>query len=327
MTAVAPNGFGYVALPWNPMPYMDEYLLELETSERSPDYIRKIKAGLSYFADFCQKRDIGHPEQVERNHLLHFQAWVNKQGWEKSYQIQIMKYVRGWFNWMEEVRYNTDNPWYRIRVGTKPKTPHPISDDDLEMLFARHRQDAFRLPPFHFHRREMILALLYNWGLRINELQALNVTGLDVRLDSVAARNKGGNLKHLPYGPEMKAVFLRWSSARAKHAKIGEDALIIDNNGNRLGIGGIRKIVVRLGQQVGLDIHPHMFRDTCGTTMLDGDGEVERIMKVLGHTRREQTLAYSALHDHKVAEMHERIMGPRLAHLFDNSQRDPEVPF
>jgi hypothetical protein len=41
---------------------------------------------------------------------------------------------------------------------------------------------------------------------------------------------------------------------------------------------------------------------------------------ILGHTNIKQTLAYSKVNDHKVAESHEAAMDPRLAALFDNTR-------
>lgn len=316
-----PEGFSHPPVEYVAMPFMDEYLFEKRVEGRDAQYLRHVKVGLAYFSKFCAAHSIEHPEQVLRHHLLQFQAWVGQQDWMKSYQIQQMKHVRAWFNWMEHVDYNPNNPWYRIKVGSVAKEPNPLSDDELTMLFQAHRQDAFKVPPFHYHRREVILTLLYAWGLRIHELHALNMANMDVRLDFVRCINKGGGSKTLPYSPELKAVILRWSSARSKHGKVGEDALIVDSNGTRLSIQRIRAIVVDLGTRCGLDIHPHQLRDTAGTHMLDSDMEVERVQKVLGHSQLAQTLAYSKVNDRKVKEAHERAMGPRLRNLL------PDVPF
>lgn len=316
-----PEGFSLPPVEYQPMPFMDEYLYEMGVNDKSHDYVRKVKVGLAYFATFCSKINVAHPGQVERAHLLQFQGWLGQQGWKKSYQIQQLKYIRAWFNWMEEVRYNPENPWYRIRVGRVEKVPNPLSDDELATLFEAHRQDAFKLPPFRYHRREVILTLLYAWGLRIHELHALNTANMDVRLDFVRCINKGGTSKTLPYGPALKSVYLRWASVRSKYAQVGEDALIIDDTGSRLSIQRTRAIVVDLGARCGMDIHPHQLRDTCGTHLLDSDMELERVQRILGHSTVNQTLAYSRVNDRKVKEAHERAMTPRLQVLL------PDVPF
>ena len=315
MTTALFGGKAPEALPWKPQPHMQEYLDNLEVDGRSPTYLRSVKLGLTRFALFLEGEGVKHPAQIDRAMILRYQAHlaeleVNGVPLKVSYRQQMMKYARGWINWLQEVEYITSNPWIRIRVGRVGKKPKPLEDDEVEALFNAHRQQAFSMPPFYYHRRETILVLLLGWGLRIHELRALTVTKLDMRLDWVISRNKGGTEKTLPFGGEMKQVVSRYLNHRAGFGKPGEDALLIDQRGNMLSQDMIYKIVVELGDRAGVDINPHRLRDTCGTTLLDNDVPVERIMKILGHTQRSQTLAYSRVNDHKVAESHNDVMNP-----------------
>lgn len=316
MAGVQKGTWRVEAIPWEPLPYMEEYLIELEAQLRAPSYIAKVKLGLAHFSQFCQGEGVAHPAQITRQHLLRFQAVVNRhEEWKKSYKHQILKYVRGWTNWLARVGYIAQSPWHEIRIGRVEKQPNPLSDDEVASLFEAHRRQAFQIQPFAFHRREVILTLLYAWGLRVHELLALNVTNVDVRLDFVNAINKGGGRKTLPYGPSMKRVIQRYLPLRARQAVIGEDALLIDQQGRRLSHDMVYKIVTELGHRAGVAVHPHQLRDTCGTHLLDSDVEVERVMQVLGHSNIRQTLAYSKVNNRKVAEAHERAMDPRLDKL------------
>lgn len=318
--------FGNPAIDWQPLPYMQEYLNELEAQLRSPDYIRKVKLGLAHFAQFCHEDGISHPEQVTRDHILRFQARINRrQEWTKSYRQQLMKYLRGWVNWLEGVRYIPESPWYQIKIGREEKRPNPLTDDEVALIFEAHRKQAFSMPPFAFHRREVILTLLYGWGLRLHELLALNVTNMDLRLDYVTAVNKGGTTKSLPYPQAMKQVVQRYLPLRARKAVLGEDALLIDQRGQRLSHDMAYRIITELGKRAGVSIHPHQLRDTCGTHLLDSDVEVERVMQILGHSNMRQTLAYAKVNNRKVAEAHERAMAPRLDKLLFRSTADLEA--
>jgi site-specific recombinase XerD len=310
-----------VMVPWNPMPYMDEFLNNLRIEERSDDYVRMVRVGLSYFATFAATENVVHPDDIKRAHILRFQAFLQKQTkqdgepFKIAYRQKLMTYVRAWINWLEAVGYIEDNPWVRIKVGATPKKPRPLEQDEVLALFDTHRQGAFSIAPFSFHRREVILVLLFAWGLRIHELQSLTVAAMDMRQDYVTVRNKGGGSKALPYGPELKQVVNRWLRHRATHAVHSDDSLLIDMNGGQLSLGRIRAIVTETGDRAGIQINPHRLRDTFGTTMLDNDVEVERIMKMMGHTNRAQTLAYARVGDKKVMESHNRVMGPLLSQL------------
>lgn len=313
------------ALPWNPLPYMDDYLQNLLIDERQPEYVRPVKVGLAHFATFAQGEGIRHPDQITRNHVLLFQAYLQKVTQENgnplslAYRQQLMKYVRGWVNWLIEIEHIETNPWVRIKIGRVAKKPKPLEEEEVAMLFDAHRRQAFAIPPFQFHRRETILVLLYGWGLRISELAALNVTNVDARLEWVTAINKGGGSKQLPYSKAIKDVVMRWLVLRATNAQYGEDALLVDQYGKRLSIAMIRKIITELGVRAGLSINPHRLRDTFCTVLLDGDVPVERIMALAGHTQRSQTLAYARLNNPKLRESHDEVMGPELGRLLDPS--------
>lgn len=322
-------------MEWTPLPYMQEYLDELAGGEepRAVDYIRSVKKGLNHFARFAISQGITHPEQLERRHIIGFQTHLSTLKRENgellslSYRQQLMKYVRTWINWLEAVRYieKNSNPWYRIRVGRQAKKPKPLEMDEVVALFDAHRRSAFQMPPFFYHRRETILILLFGWGLRIHELQLINVDHVDLRLEVVGVRNKGGGIKPEPYSDVMKDVIKRWLSVRPKYARIDEDALLIDQSGTRLSIQMLRKIIVECGLKGGVTLNPHRLRDTMGTVMLDNDAPVERLMKIYGHTQRSQTLAYARIGDPKVKETHDKIMNPILSELINPAIKKPPV--
>lgn len=320
----APRPFGGKSpkpLGWRPMIYMDEYLTNLEIDGRTPGYVQVVKIGLTHFGLFADKEGLRHPEEITRGHILRFQVYLNdarKENGEPlstSYKQQIMKYLHSWLNWLEEVGHIERNPWQRIKIGREPKKPKPLEDDEVEQLFAAHKRMAFAMPPFYYHRREVMLVLLLGWGLRIHELAALDVHDFDMRSDWVVARNKGGGRKTLPLSIEMKQSISRWLQWRGSAALHEEPALLIDSQGKRLSTHMIRKVIVDLGVRAGVTINPHRLRDTFGTKMLDGDVPVERIAKLMGHSNIKQTLAYSRVNDPKLAESHDAVMSPYLQRL------------
>lgn len=313
-------------LPWRPLPHMQEYLEELAASgETSAVYIRCAKGALSHLSIFLRDIEgLQHPDEIERHHILRFQAYLttlpNQQTGQPlslSYRQQLLKYVRTWVNWCRELDYITGNPWVRIRVGQQVKKPKPLDDDEIAQLFETHRRMAFAISPYFYHRRETILVLLYGWGLRIHELQSLSMSQMDMRLDFVTCRNKGGGEKVLPYSSEMKEIVGRWLTQRMKKAVTGEDALLLNNEGRPMTTASIYKVVTDLGAKAGVTINPHRLRDSFGTKLLESDVPVERIMRMMGHTQKSQTLAYARVMDHTLKDSHDAVMNPLLHALIN----------
>lgn len=317
------GGKSHPPLPWQPLPYMEEFLDNLRADDKNVDYIRMCKVALAHFSQFAATEGIKHPDEITRAHILRFQVYltqlVNDRNGEPlslSYRQRLMEYLRTWIHWCVDLEHITVSPWVRIRVGRVKKKPKPLEDVEIEQVFDAHRMMAFSMSPFLYHRREVILVLLYGWGLRIHELQALSLADMDMRLDYVIAKNKGGGTKTLPYSQEMKNVVQRYLIQRGQRPNLpGVSNLLIDQQGNELSIEAIRKIVTDLGARAGVTINPHRMRDTFGTKMLDADVPVERIMVMLGHTQRSQTLAYSRLNDPKLKESHDAVMDPLIKKL------------
>ena len=117
------------------------------------------------------------------------------------------------------------------------------------------------------------------------------------------------------YSSEIKDVVGRWLSQRMSKAQPGEDALLLNNEGKPMTTKAIYKVVTDLGSKAGVSINPHRLRDSFGTKMLESDVPVERIMRMMGHTRREQTLSYARVMDHTLKDSHDAVMNPLLHHL------------
>ena len=215
-------------LPWHPLAHMEEWLEVLAAEGVSSGYIRPAKAGLAHFAQFAAGASVKHPDEITRHHLLRFQTYLTtlrKQNGDPlalSYRKQLMRYLRTWINWLEEAEYIENNPWVRIKTSRTSPDPKPLEAVEIAELFAVHRQQAFRISPFYYHRREAMLVLLFAWGLRPHELQALTVAAMDMRLDLVTIWSKGrgaspNSRRALPYVEELKPVVLRWLRDARRH--------------------------------------------------------------------------------------------------------------
>jgi len=325
MTQVARGAFGTAkakALNFQPMPTMKEYLDQLAAEGRSPSHIRLCRAALHHLNEHLRSQGVLVPQDIRREHLILFQGWVNNQAWQPSYRVELLKKVKHWLKWLVQVRYIPDTPWIAIRTGVTIKQPKPLSNDELEELFARHRQDAFSVTPFTYHRREVILVMLYGWGLRIHELCALDVADLAVEKQFVRAINKGGSFKTLPYLDEIKNSWRRYEGWRVRYAPKDQEAAFINRGGSRMTTGDVWEIVHDLGERSGVRVNPHRFRDTCATTLLDSDVAVERVAVILGHKNIKTTLGYGKVNDHKVAEALDGAMSTQINGLIFGRTKD-----
>ena len=75
---------------------------------------------------------------------------------------------------------------------------------------------------------------------------------------------------------------------------VGQEFVIIDDFGWPRNPDGYNKLVKRVAQKAGIsDIHPHMFRHTFATSLLEADVDIRYIQEMLGHSSINVTQIYT----------------------------------
>ena len=132
----------------------------------------------------------------------------------------------------------------------------PYSDVDIEKL-----KESCRTV-----RDKAIVCFLLSTGCRISEVTQLNRQ--DVNLSRMECKVLGkGNKERIVYMDSVATMVLkRYLSKRTDHY----NALFIGKGPSRMTPGGIRNMLVTLGQDSGVaNVHPHRFRRTLATNLIN----------------------------------------------------------
>jgi len=149
-------------------------------------------------------------------------------------------------------------------------------------------------------RDRVLLELLYGSGLRVSELQALDLNDVSVRACEVRVLGKGRKERLVPMSGkslEALAVYLprRAELAHPRTRFLDERALLLTGRGLRLGVRRIQELVQRYGA-LGAgrpDLHPHALRHSCATHLLEGGADLRVIQEFLGHSSLATTQRYT----------------------------------
>jgi integrase/recombinase XerC len=141
-----------------------------------------------------------------------------------------------------------------------------------------------------------ILETLYDCGIRSAEVCDLELS--DVRRDQgiLIVHGKGGKTRIVPLLAVTLEVLEDWLAVRPQ-AKC--EALFTSVNGRRLSTADIRRIVAAAGRRVGIEVHPHQWRHTCATHLLNHGADLRAIQELLGHASIRTTERYT-----RVSEEH-----------------------
>lgn len=157
------------------------------------------------------------------------------------------------------------------------------------------------------YRDLAIVEFLYSSGVRVSELCALDIADIDFENRETLVYCKGSKERVVYFDAKTKLHLQRYLNLRIDT----NQALFIKRKYpfERLDKSGVEFIVKELGNIAGVeDVHPHRFRRTFATNLLDKGVPIEQVKVLLGHSRIDTTLIYANINQKSVKINHARYM-------------------
>jgi len=153
-------------------------------------------------------------------------------------------------------------------------------------------------------RDKCILALLYSSGMRLNELWQLNKNNINWDKKEIKVFGKGSKERIVPFNEEAKLLLEEYLKSR----KDEDPALLVSNDGTRIGKRFIQKMLKEHGEKVGIyGVHPHLLRHSLASRLCQNDVPIQEIQELLGHESISTTTMYSHLNNTKIRNSYNRV--------------------
>lgn len=165
------------------------------------------------------------------------------------------------------------------QIKYRKQVKKPYSAVDLERI----RQACSNI------RDLALVDFLYSTGCRVSEVARLDIDDID--FDSLECTVIGkGNKERIVYLSPVAAMHLReYISSRRDFS----DALFVGKGSSRIGKNGIEALLRRIGTAAGVEnVHPHRFRRTLATNLLDRGMNIQDVAAILGHADLKTTQIY-----------------------------------
>lgn len=148
-------------------------------------------------------------------------------------------------------------------------------------------------------RDRAIIELLYSTGLRVSELCSLSVCDINWDKQEIHVVGKGDK-ERVVYISDLAIFHLkRYLYDRCKKENcdinvLNEKPLFSRARGNaRLMDSGLQYMLRGIGKRALVtDVHPHRFRRTFATDLLNRGMKAEQVMVLMGHSKLETTMIY-----------------------------------
>jgi integrase/recombinase XerC len=261
-------------------------------------YARDLEALRAY----CSANGIESWGQVDAQHVRMFAAQCHRRGLAPRSIQRRLSAVRSLFRHLirdDEMRHN---PAADVQAPkARKRLPTTLDADTMARLLAFRSDDRLGV------RDKAIMELFYSSGLRLAELLGLDLQDLDLRDRTVRVLGKGNKSRIVPVGKEAAEALSRWLRERTSIADIGELAVFVGVNGGRLGPRIVQRRIARWARLQGLPehVHPHMFRHSFASHLLESSGDLRAVQELLGHANISTTQVYTHLDFQHLARIYD----------------------
>lgn len=307
---------------------IEQYLATLTQGRGFSDHtLAAYRNDLGQFATFVSEGEgvkrlpLTAWSSVSREHVIAFLLHLKERGYAPTTVARKQAAIKSFFKYLVSHGTLTTNPSEDLASPHVDRaTPHTISSSEADRLITE--IDRQQPTPESLRDRAM-MHLMYDTGLRVGELVALNIRDVDPAAGTITVTARGRERK-VPIGSRLSGTLLRDYLERARPllhgvskgksaergaslATISErennterDALFLNHRGQRLTRQGFWLILKRYAERAGLRaVSPHTLRHSFATQKLQAGVDVRDIQRVLGHASISTTQVYARIGEDK----------------------------
>lgn len=282
---------------------MDKFFSHLALERRMSGHtIAAYRHDLLALAQFGERRKIREWAALDNSAIRAFAAAQHGGGLSPRSVQRRLSAVRTFYEFLMREGHGVRNPALDVRAPkTKKRLPATLDTDQMGRLLA------FRVDDSLSARDKAIMELFYSSGLRLAELVGLRVGSVDLKDRTVRVLGKGSKTRIVPVGRHAIDALKQWLRERAGLVKTDVDALFVGRSGRPLSARAIQLRVDAWGvrQGIGIHVHPHMFRHSFATHLLESSRDLRGVQELLGHADIGTTQIYTHLDFQHLATVYE----------------------
>lgn len=291
---------------------IEDYIetLSLERG-RSDNTLNAYRSDLRQFTLFAEGLKVSSITEVTPDTIKKFFAFLDDCGLRVTSTARYYSSLKGFFLYLITDGRLKNSPLARLAAPKmRRKLPETLSVQEMfDLIAAPDESKTLGL------RDRAMLETLYACGLRVSELINLKMNDLLLEEGLVRVLGKGDKERITPIGSSaMQWLAEYFSRSRPLLAKLktSENYVFLNVRGKRLSRMGVWKIINGYALQAGIKqhIHPHLFRHSFATHLIEGGADLRAVQEMLGHADIATTQIYTHL-DREFVRQEHKAFHPR----------------
>ena len=215
---------------------------------------------------------------------------------------RVLSSCRSFFNYLVEHKGFEKNHAQNISSPKSSKSLPKALDADLVQKLLNFK------PKTELETRDKAIAeLFYSSGLRLSELQGIDIGDISIKERSCRVVGKGNKTRDLPIGRQAVKSLRDWILIREKYSTESDLAIFINKQGKRLSNRSIQARLKKLSTERGLPaVHPHMLRHSFASHILESSGDLRAVQEMLGHADIGTTEIYTKLDFQHLSKVYDK---------------------
>ncbi|MBR9975849.1 MAG: site-specific tyrosine recombinase XerD [Bacteroidetes bacterium] len=284
--------------------------LERGFSEHSvAAYLLDVTRYFTWLAD--EKRSVTSLSVIERRHITDFLLDLNRADYAASSMARTISSIRHLHRFLVAEGLCPSDPSEQIDTPTLVRhLPEVLTQDEMSLILEQ--PDLSK--PLGLRDRAL-LETLYATGMRVGELTALTLDQLLLEEGLVRVFGKGNKERIVPMGAIARRYceeYLRTVRPRLLQRAKPHRTVFLNHRGGALTRMSILTMTKKYAAMAGIStgVHPHTFRHSFATHLLEGGADLRSVQEMLGHADIGTTQIYTHVDREYLKEVH-RTFHPR----------------
>jgi integrase/recombinase XerC len=288
---------------------IERFLSHLNLERRmSTHTVAAYRHDLLTLAHFCEDRKVQRWSALNNFQVRAFAAAEHAGGIAPRSIQRRLSAVRSFYEYLMREGHAKNNPALEVRAPkSKKRLPATLDADQMARLLDFRADDSLSA------RDKAMMELFYSSGLRLSELVGLHVAAVDLKDRTVRVLGKGSKTRIVPIGRHAIEALKRWLAERAalirQNPAVASDggAVFVGKSGRPLSVRAVQLRVGLWARRRGLSmhVHPHMFRHSFATHLLESSGDLRGVQELLGHADISTTQVYTHLDFQRLATVYD----------------------
>ena len=288
---------------------LDRYLNYLKYQKNfSPNTIDAYKRDIDKFLLYMNEEDYTL-QSVDLTLIRNFLARETMDRISKRSNARRIIALRQFFDYLVKEKVLNNNPFHIISTPKiDGKLPEVLFSEDLNKLLQLNseRKDVL------MERDQAILELLFASGIRVSELVELTLQNINIRERTMRIFGKGRKERIVPFSFSCQKSLQKYLDSTRKELinknekTINKPYVFLNSRGEKLTSRGVQYILNSIEKKTGLtmSLHPHKFRHSFATFLLEQGLDLRVIQELLGHSSLATTQVYTHVSKKKIQDIY-----------------------